>query len=62
MDWQVTVVIAVLAVALGYLFRSAWRTWFGPSGKGGCASSCGGCAKPADEGPGERRRIALPRV
>ncbi len=62
MDWQVAVVIAAVMAALGYLSRSAWRTWFGPAGKDGCASGCGGCAKPADDGPGDRGRIALPRV
>jgi hypothetical protein len=61
MDWQVAVVIAALLLALGYLTRSAWRTWFGPAGKGSCASACGGCAKPAD-GPEDRGRIALPRL
>ncbi|HET6575863.1 MAG TPA: hypothetical protein VFG68_19835 [Fimbriiglobus sp.] len=60
MDWQVVVVFAALALALGYLSRSAWRTWFGPAGKG-CASGCGGCAKPANQ-PQDQRRIALPRV
>lgn len=62
MDWQVAVVIAALALAVGYLSRSAWRTWFGSAGKGGCASGCGVCAKPADDKSGERGRIALPRV
>jgi hypothetical protein len=60
-DWQVAVVIAALTVALSYLSRSAWRTWFGSAGKGGCATSCGGCVKPADS-PEDRERIALPRV
>lgn len=60
MDLQVAVVTAALTLALAYLFRSAWKTWFGPAGKGGCASRCGGCARPADVG--DRGRIALPRV
>lgn len=62
MDWQVAVVIAALTLALGYLGRSAWRTWFGPAGEGGCASACGGCTKTVDNRSGEGKRIALPRV
>ncbi len=60
MDWQIIIVIAAAALALGYLSRSAWRTWSGPAGKGGCASGCGGCAKPPNDGPVEGTRIALP--
>jgi hypothetical protein len=61
-DWQLPVVIAALASALGYVARSAWRTWFGAAGKG-CASGCDGCAKPAaPAAEGDGRRIALPRI
>jgi hypothetical protein len=62
MDWQVAVVIAALTLALGYLCRSAWRTWVGPAGKGGCESGCGGCAKPVTTIEVPTRRIALPRA
>lgn len=59
MEWQLIAVLAAVAAALGYVARAAWKTWFGR--KAGCGSACGGCAKPAD-GPGDGKRIALPRV
>ena len=60
MDWQLALVGAAVAAAVGYLARSAWRTWF--AGKpGGCGSGCGKCATPADE-PKATGRITLPRV
>lgn len=62
MDWQLPVVFAALTVALSYVSRSAWQTWFGAAGKSGCASDCGGCAKSATSDPGEGTRISLPRV
>jgi len=58
-DWQLVAVLLAVAAALGYVTRAAWKTWFGR--KAACASSCGGCAKPADE-EGAGKRIALPRV
>jgi hypothetical protein len=58
-DWQLVAVLAAVAVAVGYVARAAWKTWFGR--KVPCASACGGCAKPADD-EGDARRIALPRV
>lgn len=60
MDWQLAIVGAAVAAAVGYLARSAWRTWFAAK-PGGCGAGCGTCAAPADEAkmPG---RISLPRV
>ena len=60
MDWQLPAVAAVLLLAGLYVARASWRTWFGVS-KGGCASGCGTCAKPAPE-PTDGRRISLPRA
>ncbi len=63
MDWQLITVVVVLALAVGYVARSAWRTWFGPAGKGGCASGCGTCASATPTNrPEDRRRIELPRA
>ena len=48
MDWQLAIVVLIVAVATGYLIRQSWRTWSGR--KSGCG---GGCAcdskKPALE-------------
>lgn len=56
MEWQLIAVLVVIVAAVGYVARAAWKTWFGR--KAGCASACGGCAKPEPVG----KRIALPRV
>jgi hypothetical protein len=61
MDWQWLAVIAALALALGYVARSTWRTWFG-TGKSACGTTCGGCAKPAPAASENQRRITLPQV
>lgn len=58
MDWQLLTVCGVVLAAVGYLARSAWRTWFGR--KSGCASGCGGCSTPKTSDNG--KRIALPQV
>ncbi len=62
MDWQLLAVAAALALAVAYLTRGAWRTWFGRTAKA-CGSGCGGCPapRPADEAA-DRRRIALPQL
>lgn len=38
MDWQLWVVVLLVAISLGFLARAAWRTWAGTSG--GCTGSC----------------------
>jgi FeoB-associated Cys-rich membrane protein len=42
MEWQVYLVLPIVAAAAAYLGLQAWRSW--GSGKGGCGGSCG-CAK-----------------
>ena len=39
LDWQVLLVLAVVAAAAAYLGRQAWRTWRGS--KTGCGGGCG---------------------
>jgi hypothetical protein len=39
MDWQLPFVLVILALAVLYLGRAAWRTWNGA--KGGCGGGCG---------------------
>lgn len=60
MDWQLTVVVAVLAVSLVYLARASWRTWF-TSSKTGCTSGCGKCSTPQPDAT-PTNRIRLPQV
>jgi hypothetical protein len=56
-DWQLAAVGLIVAGAVGYLARSAWKTWAG--GKTGCGSGCGKCEKPADAGSEQTKRIPL---
>jgi hypothetical protein len=42
MDWQLPLVVVIVAGAAGYLSRQAWRTWSGK--KSGCGGGCG-CGK-----------------
>ncbi|OWK39143.1 FeoB-associated Cys-rich membrane protein [Fimbriiglobus ruber] len=63
MDTQLIIVAAVVVLALAYVTRATWRTWFGPSEKTGCASGCGACkTTPVAASPEDRKRIALPQV
>ena len=50
MDWQFSIALALIALSGTYIVRSIWRAVAG-TGKSGCGSGCGKCAKPAD---GER--------
>lgn len=59
MNWQLWVVVAVIAGAVVYLARLAWKTW---AGKPGCGNGCGGCAKPSAESASSTRRLALPQI
>jgi ABC-type uncharacterized transport system YnjBCD permease subunit len=52
---QLVVVGALVALALGYILRATWRTWFG-AGKPACASGCGKCADPAPAAEAKGRR------
>ena len=52
MTWQLAAVGLLVALALLYLARSAWRTWTGA--RSGCAGGCG-CAAPARPAAGEGR-------
>jgi hypothetical protein len=49
MDWQLVLVVPVVAAAGLYLLRRTWRTW---AGQGGCAKGC--CGAPAKETPAGR--------
>jgi hypothetical protein len=44
-DWQIFLVLAVVAAAAAYLGRQAWRTW--RASKTGCAGGCGCGTKAA---------------
>lgn len=58
-DLQLIIVLALVAVAAGYVGRASVRTWFGK--KAGCGSGCGKCAdSPAV--PPQKGRIELPQV
>ena len=57
MDTQIFIVGGIVAVAIAYLARSAWKTLHGR--KIGCGSGCGKCGSHEAAEPG---RIALPRV
>jgi hypothetical protein len=46
MDWQALVVGVLIAVAVVYLGRQTWRTWFAPSG--GCGGGCSCPGKKAE--------------
>jgi hypothetical protein len=43
-EWQLGIVLAVVAAAGLYLARRAWRTW--TAAKGPCPGGCGCSAKP----------------
>ena len=57
-DLQLLAVALIVALAVAYVGRSAWRTWAGK--KAGCASGCGKCAAP--DSPEQKGRISLPQV
>jgi len=39
---QLAIVGMLIAAAMVYIVRSAWKTWFGKSSKG-CGAGCGKC-------------------
>jgi hypothetical protein len=45
---QLVLVGVIVAGAMGYILRAAWKTWFGKS-KAGCGSGCGKCATPGPD-------------
>lgn len=57
MQWQLLAVGLIVAGAVGYLARRAWRTWAGRK------SGCGGCGcKPADRPAARAAVIPLEQV
>jgi hypothetical protein len=44
-DWQMLLVVPIVAAAAGYLGRQAWRSWRG--GRSGCGGGCCGKNSPA---------------
>jgi hypothetical protein len=38
MNWQIDLVLIIVAIATIYLVRQTWRTWSG--GKAGCGGKC----------------------
>jgi hypothetical protein len=57
MDWQLLAVGLLVAGAVAYLGRSAWRTWAGV--KGGCGGGCG-CAKGSAPAADSARGTLIP--
>ena len=49
MAWQLTLSVALVAAAAGYLAWRGWRTW--RASRAGCAGGCG-CAKAPADGRG----------
>jgi hypothetical protein len=45
LDWQLALVLLIVAGAVAYLARQAWRSWRGRGS--GCGSGCGTCKTPA---------------
>lgn len=43
MDWQLGIVLALVAAAAAYLARRFWRSGKNPQGSCGCGSETGGC-------------------
>ncbi|MBY0461349.1 MAG: FeoB-associated Cys-rich membrane protein, partial [Gemmataceae bacterium] len=41
---QLVLVLALIALALGYVLRATWKTWFTSGDKPGCGLGCGKCA------------------
>ena len=57
MDWQLTVVIAVLAVAVAFVARCVWRRLHGRADEA-CHSGCDGCPlTDACRKPRDHKRI-----
>ncbi len=62
MDTQSVLATLVVGLALVYLARGMYRTWFRTGVKTACGSGCNSCAKGAVVTPESTRRIALPQV
>ncbi|HEV3437526.1 MAG TPA: FeoB-associated Cys-rich membrane protein [Gemmata sp.] len=56
---QLAIVGALIAAAMVYIVRSAWKTWFGKSSKG-CGAGCGKCAVAPEAKP--EGRFPLPQL
>jgi hypothetical protein len=60
-DWQLVLVGLVVAVAVAYLGRRAWRTWRGlGSGCGGC--KCSNSHPPATATPPQTHFIPVEQL
>lgn len=46
MNWQLPIVILIVAVAAAYLGVQTWRSWTGR--KAGCGKGSCGCGKPKE--------------
>ena len=60
MDWQLAIVVMIVAAASFYLGRRGWRTWFGR--KAGCGGSCS-CTNTSASGnstPSETPVVLIP--
>ena len=57
MDWQLPIVILIVAGAACYLGVQTWRSWTGR--KAGCGKGSCGCGKP-QENAAEKAEILIP--
>jgi hypothetical protein len=56
---QLALVGLTIAVAMAYIARSVWKTWFGKSSKG-CGAGCGKCTATPEQKP--EGRFPLPQL
>ena len=61
METQLVIVCALVALAVLYLLRSTWQTWFGAT-KSGCGSGCGSCSSKKSDEENRNGRIPLQQV
>ena len=62
MDTQLLLATLIVGLALAYLVRGMYRTWFRTGAKTACGSGCNSCSKGVTTPPESTRRIALPQV
>jgi hypothetical protein len=55
-DWQLLLVLPIMAAAASYLGRQAWRSWRG--GRSGCGGGCG-CGKNSAAPASTAGRVTL---
>jgi len=56
MDWQLILVVLIVAAAVLYLGRQSWRMWLGK--KAGCGSCS--CSKPGATAQGNGKVTVIP--